>query len=128
MQISDLRYLYDELKDACPLKSEIKGSGFDMIIVRELTGGLYFGERHTDVIDGVRTAVDTLKYNENEIRRIAIKAFDIASKRRKRLQVLIRQMYWIPQGCGEVLSKRLQRIILMLNFHICLSTTVQCSL
>ncbi len=78
-------YLYDELKDACPLKSEIKGSGFDMIIVRELTGGLYFGERHTDVIDGVRTAVDTLKYNENEIRRIAIKAFDIASKRRKKV-------------------------------------------
>lgn len=78
-------YLYDELKDACPLKSEIKGSGFDMIIVRELTGGLYFGERHTEVIDGVRTAVDTLKYNENEIRRIAIKAFDIASKRRKKV-------------------------------------------
>lgn len=78
-------YLYDELKDACPLKSEIKGSGFDMIIVRELTGGLYFGERHTDVINGVRTAVDTLKYNENEIRRIAVKAFDIASKRRKKV-------------------------------------------
>ncbi len=78
-------YLYDELKDACPLKSEIKGSGFDMIIVRELTGGLYFGERHTEVVDGVRTAVDTLKYNENEIRRIAIKAFDIASKRRKKV-------------------------------------------
>ena len=56
-----------------------------MIIVRELTGGLYFGERHTEVIDGVRTAVDTLKYNENEIRRIAIKAFDIASKRRKKV-------------------------------------------
>ena len=78
-------YLYDELSDACPLKSDIKGSGFDMIIVRELTGGLYFGERHTEVIDGVRTAVDTLKYNENEIRRIAVKAFDIASKRRKKV-------------------------------------------
>ncbi len=78
-------YLYDELSDACPLKSDIKGSGFDMIIVRELTGGLYFGERHTEVVDGVRTAVDTLKYNENEIRRIAVKAFDIASKRRKKV-------------------------------------------
>ena len=78
-------YLYEELSDACPLKSDIKGSGFDMIIVRELTGGLYFGERHTEVIDGVRTAVDTLKYNENEIRRIAVKAFDIASKRRKKV-------------------------------------------
>ena len=76
-------YLYDELKDACPLKSEIIGDGFDMVIMRELTGGLYFGERYTREIDGVVTAVDTLKYNEDEIRRIAIKAFDIAMKRRK---------------------------------------------
>ena len=51
--------------------------------MRELTGGLYFGERHTEEVDGVRTAVDTLSYNENEIRRIAIKAFDIARKRKK---------------------------------------------
>lgn len=76
-------YLYDELKDACPLKSEIIGTGFDMVIMRELTGGLYFGDRYTKEIEGVVTAVDTLKYNENEIRRIAIKAFDIAMKRRK---------------------------------------------
>lgn len=54
-----------------------------MIIVRELTGGLYFGERHTEEVDGVLQATDTLTYNENEIRRIAIKAFDIAMKRRK---------------------------------------------
>ena len=76
-------YLYDELKDACPLKSEIIGDGFDMVIMRELTGGLYFGERHTEEVNGVMTAVDTLTYNENEIRRIAIKAFEIAMKRRK---------------------------------------------
>ena len=76
-------YLYDELKDACPLKSEIIGDGFDMVIMRELTGGLYFGERHTEEVDGVLTATDTLTYNENEIRRIAIKAFEIAMKRRK---------------------------------------------
>ena len=76
-------YLYDELKNACPLKSEIIGDRFDMVIMRELTGGLYFGERHTEEINGVLTAVDTLTYNENEIRRIAIKAFEIAMKRRK---------------------------------------------
>lgn len=76
-------YLYRELADACPLKREIIGDGFDMVIMRELTGGLYFGERHTEVVDGVRTAVDTLTYNEEEIRRIAVKAFDIAMKRRK---------------------------------------------
>ncbi len=74
-------YLYDELKDACPLKESIAEAGFDMMVVRELTGGLYFGERKTEEIDGVMTAVDTLTYNEGEIRRIAIKAFDIARKR-----------------------------------------------
>ena len=76
-------YLYKELADACPLKKEIIGDGFDMVIMRELTGGLYFGERHTEEVDGVLQATDTLTYNENEIRRIAIKAFDIAMKRRK---------------------------------------------
>ena len=78
-------YLYDELKAACPLKEDRIGDGFDMIIVRELTGGLYFGERKTEEIDGVMTAVDTLSYNENEIRRIAVKAFEIAGKRRKKV-------------------------------------------
>ena len=76
-------YLYDELKAACPLKEEVIGDGFDMLIMRELTGGLYFGERHTEEVDGVVTATDVLTYNENEIRRIAIKAFEIAMKRRK---------------------------------------------
>ena len=78
-------YLYSELKDACPLKDEIIGDGFDMVIMRELTGGLYFGERHTESVNGVMTAVDTLTYTEEEIRRIAIKGFEIAMKRRKKL-------------------------------------------
>ena len=78
-------YLYRELAEACPLKKEIIGDGFDMVIMRELTGGLYFGERYTKEIDGVTTAVDTLTYNEKEIRRIAVKAFEIAMKRRKKV-------------------------------------------
>lgn len=78
-------YLYDELKAACPLKEEIIGDGFDMVIMRELTGGLYFGNRYTKEIDGLETAVDTLTYNEEEIRRIAIKGFEIAMKRRKKV-------------------------------------------
>ena len=78
-------YLYNELRDACPLRDEIIGDGFDMIIVRELTGGLYFGARKTTEENGVRTAVDTLSYDENEIRRIAIKAFEIARKRRNKV-------------------------------------------
>ena len=64
--------LFSELASACPLKTE-------------LTGGLYFGERRTSEVDGVMTAVDTLSYNEKEIRRIAIKAFDVAMKRRKKV-------------------------------------------
>ena len=78
-------YLYSQLQAACPLKEEIIGGGFDMVIMRELTGGLYFGDRHTETVNGLRTAVDTLTYNEEEIRRIAVKAFDIARKRRKKV-------------------------------------------
>lgn len=78
-------YLYKELKSACPLRDDIIGDGFDMMIMRELTGGLYFGERQTKEVDGVMTAVDTLTYNENEIRRIAKRGFDIAMKRRKKV-------------------------------------------
>ncbi len=75
-------YLYEELKAACPLRQDIIGDGFDMMIMRELTGGLYFGARQTVEKDGVLEATDTLVYNENEIRRIAVKGFDIARKRR----------------------------------------------
>ena len=77
--------LYDELAGACPLKEEISKAGFDMLIMRELTGGLYFGERKTVDENGVLKAIDTLTYDENEIRRIAIKGFDIAMKRRKKV-------------------------------------------
>ena len=77
--------LYDGLEDACPLKREIIGDGFDMVIVRELTGGLYFGERHTEEVNGVMQATDTLVYNETEIRRVAVKAFETAMKRKKKV-------------------------------------------
>ena len=77
--------LYDELKGACPLKEEITEDGFDMMIMRELTGGLYFGERSTKEKDGVLTATDSLTYTEDEIRRIAKRGFDIAMKRRKKV-------------------------------------------
>ena len=77
--------LYKELKDACPLKDEVIGDGFDMVIMRELTGGLYFGERKTVEENGVMKAYDSLTYDENEIRRIAIRGFDIAMKRNKKV-------------------------------------------
>ena len=77
--------LYPELRGACPLKEEISVKGFDMLIMRELTGGLYFGERKTVEENGVKKAIDTLTYTEEEIRRIAIKGFEIAMKRRKKV-------------------------------------------
>jgi len=81
-------YLYEELKGACPLKPEIVDKGFDLMMVRELTGGLYFGERKTEVVDGETVAVDTLKYSESEIRRIAVRAFEIAEKRGKHMTLV----------------------------------------
>ena len=78
-------YLYDELRAACPLRDDISAEGFDMLIMRELTGGLYFGERSTVEENGIKKATDTLTYSEPEIRRIAIRAFDIARKRKKKV-------------------------------------------
>ena len=77
--------LFDELSGACPLKEEITGGGFDFVVMRELTGGLYFGERKTIEEDGVLKAIDTLTYDENEIRRIARWGFDVAMKRNKKV-------------------------------------------
>ena len=78
-------YLYEELQEACPLREDLSKKGFDLLIMRELTGGLYFGERYTREENGKRTAVDTLVYTDQEIRRIAVKAFDIARKRNHRV-------------------------------------------
>ncbi len=77
--------LFEELSGACPLKEEIVEGGFDFIFARELTGGLYFGERYTKEIDGVTHRSGHFKYDENEIRRIAIQAFEIAMKRNKKV-------------------------------------------
>lgn len=77
--------LFDELKAACPLKDTIVKDGFDFVVMRELTGGLYFGERKTIEENGVRKAIDTLVYNEKEIQRIAKWAFEIAMKRNRKV-------------------------------------------
>ena len=77
--------LFEELRGACPLKEEITDGGFDFVVMRELTGGLYFGERKTIEENGVLKAIDTLTYDENEIRRIARWGFDVAMKRNKKV-------------------------------------------
>jgi len=77
--------LFPQLADACPLKKEMADKGFDMLIMRELTGGLYFGERKTIEENGEKKAIDSLTYTESEIRRIAIKAFEVARARRSKV-------------------------------------------
>lgn len=77
--------LFEELASACPLKEEVARKGFDFVVMRELTGGLYFGERKTVVENGIRKAIDTLTYDETEIRRIAKWGFEFAMKRNKKV-------------------------------------------
>jgi 3-isopropylmalate dehydrogenase len=75
--------LFPPLKDACPLRRDIAASGLDLVIVRELTGGLYFGKRGTDTDEaGKQRAFDTLVYSEDEIERIVRRAFLMALRRR----------------------------------------------
>lgn len=71
--------MFDILKDACPLKPEIVKGGIDIVIVRELTGGIYFGKKHTDG----DYACDCMEYSKYEIERIAHQAFKIAQSRNK---------------------------------------------
>lgn len=77
--------LHEALKDACPLKPEIVGDGIDIMVVRELTGGIYFGDRGRRQSEFGEEAYDTEAYNVMEIERIARIAFEIAMKRDKRV-------------------------------------------
>ncbi|MDC0802804.1 MULTISPECIES: 3-isopropylmalate dehydrogenase [Clostridium] len=77
--------LYAPLKDASPLKESIIGDGIDVLVVRELTGGIYFGDRGQTTVDGIPAAYDTERYNGEEVRRIAKIAFDSAMKRKKKV-------------------------------------------
>ena len=77
--------LFLQLADASPLKASIVGNGIDLMIVRELTGGIYFGDRRTETVNGEKVAVDEMKYSEHEIERIGRVAFESARKRSHRL-------------------------------------------
>ena len=74
--------MYRALADACPLKPEISENGLDLVIVRELTGGLYFGERGRR--DNGEVAYDELKYSRAEIERIGRVGFELAKKRKRK--------------------------------------------
>ena len=77
--------IFKPLKSASPIKDEIIGDSMDLLIVRELTGGIYFGKRGTGEENGVAYAYDTEQYSVPEIRRIAKTAFEMAMKRNKKL-------------------------------------------
>ena len=77
--------IWKQLADASPLKKSIVDKGIDFIIVRELIGGIYFGEHKTEEVDGKPTAIDILTYNEEEIERIGRIGFETARKRNKKL-------------------------------------------
>lgn len=77
--------LYKPLRDASPLKESVIGDGIDVLVVRELTGGIYFGERGKIDDNGIPAAYDTEKYNEEEVRRIAKIGFESAMKRKKKV-------------------------------------------
>lgn len=77
--------LFKALEDACPLKSEIIEDGFDILVVRELTGGIYFGESGIKETENGISAYDIETYSEMEVRRIAKIGFDMAMKRSKGL-------------------------------------------
>ena len=77
--------IWPQLAAASPLKEEIVAKGIDFIVVRELIGGVYFGEHKTYEKDGEKIAVDTMPYSEHEIERIGRIGFETARKRRKRL-------------------------------------------
>lgn len=78
--------LYPQLKSACPLKSEIIGDSLDILIIRELTSGIYFGKRGRVAED--KSAFDTLYYNENEIERVLRVGYESAGKRSKKVTVV----------------------------------------
>ena len=77
--------LFPQLADSSPLKQSIVGNGIDLMIVRELTGGIYFGKRYTETVDGEKVATDYMTYSEHEIERIGRVAFEAAKKRSSKL-------------------------------------------
>lgn len=77
--------MFPDLAAACPLRADIAAKGIDFVVVRELIGGVYFGEHSTSEVDGEQKAVDIMSYTEREVRRVARVAFDMARKRRKRV-------------------------------------------
>ena len=120
--------IFDGLEDASSLKAELV-RGLDLIVLRELTSGLYFGHKETKIVDGVETSIDTLLYNAKEIERIARFGFELARTRSKRLtsvdklNVLETSRLW-----RRVVTRSRQRLPRCRARSHAQSTTPRCSL
>lgn len=93
--------IYSELKNASPLRADIVGDGLDILIMRELTSGIYFGQpKGREGSGSEENAYDTMRYSRREIQRIARKAFEAARKRKKKVtsidkaNVLTTSVFW----------------------------------
>lgn len=106
--------IFSPLRSASPLKEEIIGNSLDIMVVRELTGGIYFGEKGRKRLNGIENAFDTEIYSVTEIERIAEKGFQLAMKRNKRLcsvdkaNVMESSRLW--RECVTALSKKYPQV------------------
>lgn len=107
-------YIYSELKEASPLRDDIISGGVDLVIIRELTGGLYYGKRETK--EDKSSAYDTLTYSKNEIERVTRKAFEIALLRDRHVTLVDKAnvldssrlwRYWVSEIAKDYSSVRL---------------------
>ena len=108
------------LVDASPLKKETAEKGIDIMMVRELIGGIYFGKRgRYETEDRGVECTDLMAYSEMEIERIGRRAFELAQKRKKRSHPWTRPTYWKLPDCGAPLCTASQRITRMWNWRMC---------
>ena len=119
--------IYPALKAASPLKDEIVGAGVDILVVRELTGDVYFGEHNRKQENGFEVGYDIMQYatwrsNGSRGSRLSSRANAGAGSLR-----WTRRTCWKPPGSGARQSPAWQRNIRMYPFHICMSTTRPCS-
>ena len=102
--------IFEPLRDASPLKEEIIGDALDIMVVRELTGGIYFGQRGRDTVDGVESAFDTERYSVKEVERIARIGFEMAQRETNAYAALIKPMLESSRLWRETVTKIAKRI------------------
>ena len=120
--------VFPELLSLSCLRPDRLGEGLDLLVVRELTGGLYFGEPAGEELrGGIRRAFNTMVYTEDEIRRIARVGFAAARKRQGRLCSVDKAMSWLSAGSGAQWLKRRTRTTPMWSCPISMWTTAPCS-